>query len=328
MTDTTHPFDALTPDFILDAVESLGLVSDSRLFALNSYENRVYQVGIDEATPLIAKFYRPQRWSDAQIREEHAFCAELQAQELSVVAPLEINGDTLHHWRGFAFALYPRRGGHAPALDDPEHLVILGRFLGRLHAIGAAQPYRHRLTLSLQRTREQVAWLLDHWIPHELHRSYQSLAADVLTHCEQRFAACRDNRNIRLHGDFHVGNILWRDDVPHVVDFDDSLSGPAMQDLWMLLSGERDSRVAQLLDIREGYEDFAEFPLQQLQLIEALQAMRLINHCAWIAQRWQDPAFPLAFPQFASARFWSDHLLSLREQLDYLQRPALVMPRV
>jgi len=328
MADSSHPFDALTPDFILDAVESLDLRCDGRLFGLNSYENRVYQVGIDEATPLIAKFYRPQRWSEAQILEEHSFCAELMQQELSVVAPLSVNGSTLHQWRGFAFTLYPRRGGHAPALDNPEHLEILGRFLGRLHAVGAATAYQHRITLDLQRTKTQVKWLLENWIPAELAASYRTLTADVLQRCQQRLDSCHGIQTIRLHGDFHVGNILWRDDIPHVVDFDDSLAGPAMQDIWMLLSGEREQRVSQLLDIIEGYQDFADFPQQQMPLIEVLQAMRLINHCAWIAQRWDDPAFPLAFPQFAAARFWSDHLLSLREQLDYLQRPSLVLPRI
>lgn len=328
MSESSHPFDALTPDFILDAVESLDLRCDGRLFGLNSYENRVYQVGIDDETPLIAKFYRPGRWSDAQILEEHAFCAELMQQELSVVAPLIINDSSIHHWRGFTFTLYPRRGGHAPALDNPEHLEILGRFLGRLHAIGSASAYKHRLKLDLKRTQTQVQWLLDNCIPKELAASYRTLTADVLQHCRQRFEACRGVKMIRLHGDFHVGNILWRDDIPHVVDFDDTLSGPAMQDIWMLLSGEREQRATQLLDIIEGYQDFADFPQQQLPLIEVLQAMRLINHCAWIAQRWDDPAFPLAFPQFAAARFWSDHLLSLREQLDYLQRPPLALPRV
>ncbi len=320
----THPFDALTPDLILDAVESLGLYSDARILALNSYENRVYQVGLDEGAPLIAKFYRPERWSEAQILEEHRFSQALAEAELPVVAPLQIAGQTLHAYQGFLFSLSPRRGGHAPELDNLEHLYQLGRLLGRIHAQGACASFQHRPTLEpVERAREAADYLLRHCVPDDLKTAYRTLTDDLLQKMSALWQQHPPAQSLRLHGDCHPGNILWREQYFNFVDFDDCVQGPAIQDLWMLLSGERQQQELQLGELIAGYEEFFPFDARELHLIELLRTSRLLHYSAWLARRWDDPAFPRAFPWFAGGRYWGDQILELREQLAALDAPTL-----
>ena len=319
---------------VLDALESLGLRCDGRQMALNSYENRVYQVGIEGTLPLIAKFYRPQRWSDAQILEEHGFAADLSAAEIPVVAPLALNGATLHHFSGFRFALFPRRGGRTPELENPHTLEWLGRFLGRIHAIGSTRPFTTRPTLDAQSFgRESRDWLLaNQVIPPDLRLPWKGAADLALEHVAHCYLRAGRVTLIRLHGDCHPGNVLWVEDGaergPHFVDLDDARMAPAVQDLWMLLPGEREAASLALGSLIKGYEDFCDFDDQQLHLIEALRTLRLMHHSAWIARRWADPAFPAAFPWFASPRYWQDRILELREQVALMQeaplRPASV----
>lgn len=320
-----HPFDALTPDFIMDAIESLGYRCDCRILTLNSYENRVYQVGIEDAEPLIVKFYRPQRWSNEQILEEHQFTAELAGHELPVVAPLvDQAGKVLHDYQGFRFSLYPRKGGHAPELDNLEQLKTLGLLLGRIHLVGSCRPFNLRPKLDSQSYgHECVALISEKFIPIEYRESYQSLTRDLLQHIDERFAQLGSIRNIRTHGDCHSGNMLWRDQAPHFVDFDDSRMAPAIQDLWMLLSGEQDQQRRQMDKILEGYHQFNDFNFQELQLIEPLRTLRMLHYSAWLAKRWDDPAFPRTFPWFNSLQYWGEHILELREQMSVLQEPPL-----
>ncbi len=312
----THPFDTLTPDFILGTVERLGYITDGRLLALNSYENRVYQIGIEDDEPIIAKYYRPERWSDAQILEEHEFCFELANNELPVVAPI-VTGDglSLFHHGDFRFALYARKGGRTPDIDDLDNLLILGRLLGRIHLIGATRPFTHRPAIDCQTFgHDPVALISREFIPNELAMPYESLARDLLVKLDEIFAAAGDLNQIRVHGDCHSGNILWRDDTPHFVDFDDARMAPAVQDIWMLLSGNRERQTAQLSEILEGYAEFYDFRPQELNLIEALRTLRLLHYNGWLAARWDDPAFPRTFTWFNGPRYWEQHILDLREQ--------------
>lgn len=319
-----HPYSQLTPDTVIDAVESLGLLSDLRVFPLNSYENRVYQVGIEDGEPLIAKFYRPERWSDEQILEEHRFSQQLFDAEIPLVPPWrDDNGDSLFSFRDFRFALFERRGGHAPALDDMDNLYQLGQWFGRMHAVGEVEAFAHRPTLDVASFgHSSVEFLQQHYIPAELRPAYDTLCRDLLALIEQRFAEVSPT-NIRVHGDCHVGNILWRDDAPHFVDLDDSRMAPAIQDLWMFLSGERDAQCRQLSELVEGYNEFHDFDASQLPLIEALRTLRLMHYSAWLGRRWQDPAFPHNFPWFNTERYWAEHILELREQLALLQEAPL-----
>jgi len=325
-----HPYATLTPDCVLDAVEAAGFPPDGRLLALNSFENRVYQIGIEDAPPLIAKFYRPQRWSDAAIAEEHAFLGELAEAEIPVVAPLVLaDGSTLTHQGGFRLALFPRRGGRAPELGDARTRQWLGRFLGRIHAIGRRQRYVARPVLDIASFGEEPRdWLLAHdALPPELLAAWRGtidIALDGVRAAFARATAGGPLAPLRLHGDCHSGNVLWTDDGPHFVDFDDSRTGPAIQDLWMLLSGERDEMQAQLQDVLAGYEDFCAFDRRELALIEALRTLRLIHYAAWIARRWSDPAFPAAFPWFGSVHYWQSRILELKEQIAAMQEPPLV----
>ena len=321
----SHPYDQLTPDMVIDAVESVGYLSDARLLALNSYENRVYQVGIEDGVPLIAKFYRPQRWSEAQIREEHHFSLELQEADISVVAPLvDDHGNTLHSFQGFQFALFPRRGGYPPELDNLDNLLILGRTVGRIHAVGRAATFSERQQITvdrmLARNRE---FLLEGFIPRELIPAYESLTLDLLQTVESIYSDVQSQDLIRVHGDCHVGNILWRDDTAHFVDLDDCCTAPAIQDLWMFLNGERHDRQLQLSELIEGYSEFCDFDPRQIRWIEALRTMRLIHYAAWLARRWEDPAFPRSFTWFNTERYWADHILELREQMSALQEEPL-----
>jgi len=349
----TQPFSALTPDAVLDALDSVGLRSDGRLLALNSYENRVYQAGMEDGPPLVAKFYRPERWTDAAILEEHAFVAALAEREIPVVPALVIDGRTLHTFNpdkslepesplplqggrdigagglsgvsGFRFSVFARHGGRAPELDDCDTLEWMGRFIGRIHAVGALEPYRHRPALDIHSFGiEPSEYLLAHdFIPAELVEVYRGVVAQALEGVKRCFENAGTVRTLRLHGDCHVGNVLWTDLGPHFVDFDDSRMGPAIQDLWMLLSGERAEQTQQLGDLLAGYEDFYDFDPRELHLVEALRTLRLIHYAAWIARRWDDPAFPVAFPWFNTQRYWQDRILELREQIALMDEPPL-----
>ena len=324
-----HPFDSLSPDLLIDAVESLGFVSDGRFLALNSYENRVYQIGIEDETPMIAKFYRPGRWSREQILEEHEFCYELHEQELPVVVPWRNSqGGSLNSYGDFTFALYQRKGGRAPELDNLDNLFILGRLMGRIHGMGATKPFKYRPQLDSQGFGwDSYKLISEQFIPDGLRLAYDSLALDILKKIEQILADYGEITRIRVHGDCHSGNILWRDDNPHFVDFDDARMAPAIQDLWMLLSGDRHEQTLQMAEIVEGYNEFYTFDMRELRLIEVMRTLRIMHHSAWIARRWSDPAFPMAFSWFNSPRYWSEHILELREQLAALNEPPIELIR-
>lgn len=322
-----HPYQALTPDRVISAVEAQGYLSDARILALNSYENRVYQVGIEGEQPLIAKFYRPARWSDEQILEEHRFTQELYDLEIPVVPPMaDDQGATLFHFENFRLALYRRQGGHAPELDQMDNLVVLGRFLGRIHAAGSQRPFAHRPKVDIQSYAIDSYHFLreQQFIPMELESAYCSLCEDLIKRVQDVFERV-EYQPIRLHGDCHPGNILWRDDRPHFVDFDDARNGPAIQDLWMLLSGDREQQSLQMQKVLEGYEQFCDFNAAELQLVESLRTLRIMHYAAWLARRWDDPAFPMNFPWFNTTRYWSEHILELREQMAALDEPALVV---
>ena len=335
------PYAGLTPDVALDALESLGLPCTGGLLALNSYENRVYQVGIDGSAPVIAKFYRPGRWSDAQILEEHGFVAELVEREIPVVAATAFSGKTLHSFAGFRFALFPRRGGRAPNLDDKSVLEWLGRFMGRIHAIGALTPFVARPALNIETFGfEPRDWLLAHdFIPPNLKDTWSSVVAQALDDVARCYARAGGVRNIRLHGDCHIGNVLWSESGradgnvtattggPHFVDFDDARNGPAIQDLWMLFPSDKTERKPLVDAVLRGYEDFCEFDDRELHLIEALRTLRLLHYSAWLARRWDDPAFPAAFPWFNSQRYWEERVQELREQIALMQEPLTGAPR-
>ena len=322
----TPPYASLTPDRILDALDSVGLRGDGRLLALNSYENRVYLVNLEDAPPVVAKFYRPLRWTDAQIEEEHAFVAELAEREIPAIAPLVREARTLHRFEGFRFAVYPKCGGRTPELDDPATLEWMGRFIGRLHAIGAIAPFTARPTLDIANFGDEPrAFLLAHdFVPPDLLEAYRTVSAMALDGVRHCFARAGEVSSLRLHGDCHAGNVLWTPDGPHFVDFDDARMGPAVQDLWMLLSGDRAAMTRQLSDVLAGYESFHDFDPRELHLVEALRTLRLIHYAAWIARRWDDPAFPAAFPWFNTPRYWQDRILELREQIAAMDEPPLV----
>jgi Ser/Thr protein kinase RdoA (MazF antagonist) len=319
--DDAPPFAGLSPETVVDAVESLGLRCDGRVLALNSYENRVLRVGLDEAPPVVVKFYRPRRWTEAQILEEHAFVLELHEEGLSVVPPRMFHGQSLHTHDGRCFAIFPLQGGHAPEMERCEVGVALGETLGRLHAVGARQRFDHRETISV----DGLGWAsLDTliegpWIETRLHDSFEDVGTALLEAVEDAFAACEGLAQRRLHGDLHPGNVLWRDGRPHLVDFDDARNGPAVQDLWMLLDASPARRERQLEDLMAGYERFCAFDRSELALIEPLRALRIVHFHAWVARRWHDPAFPAAFPQFADRTHWERVLGTWREQLAALR---------
>ena len=315
-----HPYARLTPDLVLDGVAAANLRPDGRLLSLNSYENRVYQVWLEDGSAVVAKFYRPGRWTDAQIDEEHAFAHELAAREIPVVAPA-------HSLRfaGFRIAIYPRRGGHTPELDDERTLEWIGRFISRIHAVGATKKFRHREALT-PRTfgHDPRAFLLGtNFVPADLLDAWKAATQQALDGVDRCFRGAYEP--IRLHGDCHVGNVLWTDDGPHFVDLDDARMGPAMQDLWMLLSGDRAAMTRQLRAVLKGYDEFARFDRGELRFLEALRTLRLIHYSAWIARRWDDPAFPAAFPWFNTQRYWQDRILELREQIALMEEEPLAV---
>ena len=329
------PYDDLTPDLVLDALEAVGQEVDGRLLQLNSYENRVFQVGLEDGQFVVAKFYRPGRWSDAQILEEHAFANELVAAEVPAVPPLTLQlaqgGEaslqgtppTLGFYKGHRVAVSPRRGGRSPELEDPEVLTWLGRFLARMHAVGAQRPFAHRLTLDVDHTgRSARQWLSDSdSLPMETRNSWLAVTDQALDLCQQAFDRVSGLQMRRLHGDCHPGNILWTPQGPHFVDLDDACMGPAVQDFWMMLSGDPRDRQIQLNALLDGYESIGEFDWRELKLIEPLRTLRIIHHSAWLARRWDDPAFPAAFPWFGSGNYWQQQIDLLRQQIEIIQTP-------
>jgi Ser/Thr protein kinase RdoA (MazF antagonist) len=331
--DARHPYETLTPDVVLDALASVGLHGDGRLLGLSSYENRVYQVHLEDPFEgsgiVVAKFYRPGRWSEAQILEEHAFSAELQQAEVPAVAPFAPGGRTLHTFAGFQFSVSPRRGGRAPELDDAQVLEWIGRYLARLHIVGAQSAFGVRPALDVHTFGEEPRdWLLAHdAIPLDVQGEWERGCELALAQIRTAFDVAReaDVKHLRLHGDCHPGNILWTPDAgPHFVDLDDARTGPAVQDLWMLLSGDRGQRQKQLGALVDGYEQMRDFDRAELALIEPLRTLRLIHYSAWLARRWDDPAFPIAFPWFGSSDYWRGQVQMLEEQREAMEEPALV----
>jgi Ser/Thr protein kinase RdoA (MazF antagonist) len=323
--DINLAYQDLQPDDILNCLESLGYPCDGRLLALNSYENRVYRVGLDDESPVVAKFYRPGRWSDAAILEEHDFAAELADAEIPVVDALVHDGKSLHHSGKFRFAVFPCYGGHAPELDNMELLAQLGRLVARIHLYGDKFPFKHRPHLDLASFGEQSRDFLlgNDFIPADLNDVYTGLCEHLFEKIEACFARAGQTKNLRIHGDFHPGNVLVQDEHVHIVDLDDVRMGPAVQDLWMFLSGDREEQIPQLAELLEGYTEFRDFDARELNLIEALRTLRIMHYAAWLARRWDDPAFKIAFPWFDSHRYWDEHILSLREQSALMDEPPL-----
>ena len=331
MRDAEHPYSALTPDRVMDAMGQLGLWPDGRLLALSSYENRVYRAHLDEPVEghgaVVLKFYRPGRWSRAQILEEHGFALDLVAAEVPAVAPLRLQGDTLHEADGFAFSVSPLRGGRAPELDDLEVLEWIGRFLARLHNTGAARPFAQRPALDVATfAQESADWLLSHQaIPLEVEGEWRAAYEALLPELQARLHGMGE-RAIRVHGDCHPGNILWTPETgPHFVDLDDARMAPAVQDLWMLLAGDRRQRTLQLSALLDGYEPLREFDRRELAWIEPLRTLRLIHYSAWLARRWNDPIFPINFPWFGTPDHWRGQVQMLHEQLEAMQEDPLVV---
>lgn len=315
----------LQPEHIIEALEGLSFRCDGRFLALNSYENRVYQVGIEDSAPVVAKFYRPDRWSDAAIVEEHDFSIELSDAELPVVAPTRIAGRTLHHSGPFRFSIFTCHGGRAPDLDNFDLLRQLGRLVARIHLIGETREFAHRPAIDMESYGvASCDYLLQQdFIPEELHPAYKSIADHVFRSIEGCYARAGEAHQLRLHADFHPGNVLVNGERLHIVDLDDTRRGPAIQDLWMFLSGDQDEQAPQLDALLSGYEEFRVFDARELHLIEALRSLRIMHYAAWIARRWEDPAFKLAFPWFDSHRYWEEHVLALREQVALMQEPPL-----
>jgi Ser/Thr protein kinase RdoA (MazF antagonist) len=318
---TEHPYSTLTPEVVVAAVEAAGHACDGRILALNSYENRVYQVGREEGGPVVVKFYRPGRWPTPAILEEHAFALDLARAEVPVIAPQVQDDRTLFEHEGFRYAVYPRAGGRWPELATTEDRQWMGRFLARIHAVGRSRQFRHRPRLDWRVLGRDTAdfLLAEGWIPAHIEQAYETLADDALDLVAQRFEDASPYRTLSLHGDCHPGNVLWTDAGPHFVDLDDCMTGPAVQDLWMLLSGRPEEMRTQLDDLAAGYSEFGDFDLQEIRLIEPLRTLRIMHYAGWLARRWDDPAFPRAFPWFAEPRYWEQHVLDLREQVAAMQ---------
>lgn len=323
--ESTLAYAELQPDDILTAMEELGFHCDGRFLALNSYENRVYQIGIEDQRPVVTKFYRPGRWSDDAILEEHSFSAELADADIPVVAPLTPGGKSLHQSGIFRLSVSPCKGGRAPDLDNEDLLRQLGRLVARMHLLGETKSFRHRPRLDVETYGYQsVDFLLDEaFIPGELENAYSGITDHLFDNIDACIERAGHVTDLRLHGDFHPGNVLVTGDRLHIVDLDDARTGPAVQDLWMFLSGERNEQTPQLATLLEGYEEFRPFDARELNLIEALRTLRILHYSAWLARRWEDPAFKIAFPWFNSNRYWDEHILSLREQAALMEEPPL-----
>jgi len=323
-----HTYYKLTPDTVLDAVEALGLIPNGRLLALNSYENRVYQVGVEDQRPVVAKFYRPGRWTNDAIIEEHRFTQALAEAEIPVIPPLTFNNTetTLHEHGGFRYAVYPNCGGRWPELDNLDNLLWIGRFIGRIHALGKAKDFQHRPRVDIESYGwASLRYLMDsQMVPEEIREAYRVIAEQVLQKAETKFRVASDVQYFRIHADCHPGNILWTDEGPHFVDFDDARMGPAVQDIWMLLAGDRRTMTEQLSEVLEGYTEFCDFNSVELHLLEALRTLRMIHYSAWLAKRWDDPSFPQNFPWFNSQRYWEEQILALKEQLAIMDEEPLV----
>jgi Ser/Thr protein kinase RdoA (MazF antagonist) len=323
--ESTLAYAELQPDDILRTMEELGFHCDGRFLALNSYENRVYQIGIEDQRPVVTKFYRPGRWSDEAILEEHEFSTELAQADIPVVAPLMPQGKSLHHSGNFRLSVSPCKGGRAPELDDEDLLRQLGRLVARMHLLGETKPFRHRPMLDIETYGYQSSdYLLDEgFVPVDLTDTYESIVRHLFDNIKACFERAGDVQQIRLHGDFHPGNVLVAGEQLHIVDLDDTRTGPAAQDLWMFLSGDRHEQTPQLATLLDGYQEFRDFDARELNLIEALRTLRIMHYAAWLARRWQDPAFKLAFPWFDSPRYWDEHILSLREQAALMEEAPL-----
>ncbi|MDP5143671.1 serine/threonine protein kinase [Rheinheimera baltica] len=324
---TAFDFSTLQPDLLLDALADKGLDVSSGLTALNSYENRVYQFsayrdGAALPEKFVVKFYRPQRWTMEQLLEEHQFAYELANADIPVVAPLQFSGQSLLQYGGYHFAVFPSRGGRTLEIDNDEQLAMLGRFLGRMHQVGKSKPFSHRPQFSveshlLQSQRELQSLAL---IPAYLRPAFDTALEHVIALCVEQY---KPKQLIRLHGDCHAGNLFYVDKGPFFVDLDDCRMGPAIQDLWMMLSGDRHQQRDTLELMLEEYEQFCQFDPSELKLIESLRAMRMVHYMAWLARRWQDPAFPMNFPWFATDKYWEQQCLALKEQLFLLQQAPL-----
>lgn len=314
------PYATLHPDLILDAIESVGFKCSGSLLALNSYENRVYQIGIDDAEPVIAKFYRPNRWTNNAILEEHQFALELSALEIPVIAPLSMNNQTLHIFKEFRFAIFPRKGGRPLELDNLDQLEWMGRFVGRLHAVSASRSFKYRGKIDIKNYGHTPYQFLmkNNFIPEHLQKNYSLTVEKILQELERIIKNAEPTRLIRLHGDCHAGNVLWNESGPQIVDLDDCLTGPAIQDIWMLLSGNEDQVQHQLERVLSGYHQFADFNYRELKLIEPLRTLRMMMYSGWLAARWNDPAFHVSFPWFNTGFYWQEQFQHLNEQLNLL----------